>query len=431
VTFSNRVTGPRRRVWLLAALLAGFAFAARAADEAPANDVGRSTFVLNQVDGKAGAAPPKQIVVNDDILFQEDVTTGSEAKTILQFRDGSTFEIGPNAVVRIDSFVFNPEESTSQKTLQVARGVFRYVSGYVANDQDTKITTPTGALAIRGSVASGIVDPDVPNFIYVGEGNATFTNPAGSSPLNPGDAIAVPSSSTAPMAAAAMPAPVAAQALGVIEQHLPPRQALNNRPSESDDWLKRQGAADLVPAAQQRQQQAGSAGRPMPNAPAGGSLASELGLLADGNRVGLFRANPGPRTPEQTAFLARAARENPNAGMALRRYTAEARTLHNENRAAGTRFVIRGVGHAGASLEVLRRINEATVRANPAAAAQIRRESARPVNRAEPARQREARPQRPRPQQARPAQQNRRPQQRQPERRPPPRKNNERDRDQR
>jgi hypothetical protein len=397
------------------------------ADEPPADDVGRSTFVVNQVDGQAGATPPKQIAVNDDILFQEDITTGDAAKTVLEFRDGSTFEIGPDAVVRIDSFVFNPEESTSRKTLQVARGVFRYVSGYVAGDQDTKITAPSGALAIRGSVASGIVDPNVPNFIYVGEGNATFTNPAGSSPLNPGDAIAIPSSATAPMAASAMPAPVAAQALGVIEQRLPPRQALSNRPAASDDRLKRQGAADLVPVAQQREHQAALAGRALPNVPAGGSLAAELGLLADGNRVGLFRANPGPRTPEQTAFLTRAARESPNAGMVLRRYAGEARALHNQNRAAGTRFVIRGVDHAGASPEVLRRIHAATIRANPAASAQIRRETAHPVNRAEPhhEHEREARPQRPKSEQAKPARDNRqerKPPVRQPERRSPPRK---------
>jgi hypothetical protein len=442
--------------WPLAALLVCAAFGADAADEPAADGIGRSTFVVNQVDGQAGAEPPKHIAVNDDIRFQEDITTGNEAKTVIEFRDGSTFEIGPDAVVRIDSFVFNPEESTSQKTLQVTRGVFRYVSGYVAANQETKIAEPTGSLAIRGSVASGIVDPDVPNFIYVGEGNATFTNSAGSSPLNPGEAIAVPSASTAPMAASAMPAPVAAQALGVIERRLPPRQALTNRPPESDDWLKRQGAANLVPAAQQQQRQAALAARPMPNVAARGSLAGELGLLAEGNRVGLFHASPGARTPEQTAFLTRAARENPNAGIAMRRYAGEARALHNENRTIGTRFVIRGVGHAGASPEVLRRFNAATIHANPAAAAHVGRENARPTKRAEPTRERQVRPQRERQEQARPQRQRqeqvrpqrqrleqlrstpqnrlerRPPPQRQPERRPPPKQNGkEKDKDQR
>ncbi len=424
-----------RRGWPLAALLVCAAFSADAADEPTADGIGRSTFVVNQVDGQAGPEPPKHIAVNDDILFQEDITTGNEAKTIIEFRDGSTFEIGPDAVVRIDSFVFNPEESTSQKTLQVTRGVFRYVSGYVAANQETKIAAPTGALAIRGSVASGIVDPDVPNFVYVGEGNATFTNSAGSSPLNPGEAIAVPSVATAPMAASAMPAPVAAQALGVIEQRLPPRQALTNRPPESDDWLKRQGAADLVPAAEQQQRQTALAARPMPNAAARGSLAGELGLLAEGNRVGLFRANAGPRTPEQTAFLTRAARENPGAGIAMRRYAGEARALHNQNRVAGTRFVIRGVGHAGASPEVMRRFNAATIHANPAAATHIRREDIHPANRTEPRRERQARPERQRPAQFRPTQnrqERKPPPQKQIERRPPPKPNGkEKDKDQR
>ena len=40
-------------------------------------------------------------------------------------------EIGPDAAVRIDAFVFNPEESSSHKALNVTRGVFRYVSAYV------------------------------------------------------------------------------------------------------------------------------------------------------------------------------------------------------------------------------------------------------------------------------------------------------------
>jgi hypothetical protein len=421
-----RRLGRKRAAWPFAALLVCVALAAQAADETPAGDIGRSTFVVNEVDGQAGATPPKRIAVDDDILFDEDITTGGEAKTVIQFRDGSTFEIGPDAVVRIGSFIFNPEESTSQKSLRVARGVFRYVSGYVAGDQETTIATPTGALAIRGSVAAGIVDPDVPNFIYVGEGHATFTNPAGSSPLQPGQAIAIPSASTAPMPAADMPAPVAVQALRVIERHLPPRRALNNPPPESDDGLKRQGAADLVPAAQQRKRQATLAGRPLPAAPSGGSIAGELGLLAEGSRVGLFHANPGPRTPEQAAFLTRAAHEIPTAGMALHRYTGEARALHSQNRAAGTLFVVSGVGHAGASLEVLRRVNDAMIRANPAAGAEIRRESPRPVHGAAP-------PRPPRAPQAtpKPVQQNHEPppHERQPRERPPKRK--EKDRDQR
>jgi hypothetical protein len=60
-------------------------------------------------------------------------------------------------------------------------------------------------LAVRGSVLAGIVDPEVPDFLYVGKGAATFTNDAGSTDMRPGHAIAVPSRTTAVMRLETMP----------------------------------------------------------------------------------------------------------------------------------------------------------------------------------------------------------------------------------
>jgi len=342
----------------------------------PANaappEIGRSILVVNEVEGQTGDAPAQHLKINDNIVFSEDITTGADAKTVIEFRDGSTFEIGADAVVRIDSFIFNPEESTSHKAVQVTRGVFRYVSGYVASDQDTKITTPAGEMGIRGSVVEGIVDPSVPDFVYVGEGNATFTNSAGNSDLAPGASIAVPSATTAPMAAAAMPAAVAAQAVQVIERRLPPRSSFEGRLAD-DAWLKQTGSADLVPIANQHQAQTAVPPRPLPAPPAHGSLASELGLLTEGNRVNLFHGGQGPRTPEQTAFVARAARDNPRAAVILQSHQLQAQTIHRVAMTAGTALVIRGIGRAGPPAEVMQRITAASIRANPGAAAAINR----------------------------------------------------------
>ncbi|HWB51325.1 MAG TPA: FecR domain-containing protein [Stellaceae bacterium] len=367
-----------RRRLVCAAVIAGGWLALQAlADEPPAAsvDVGRSIFIANDVDGRAGDAPPRRIAVNDDIVFEEDITTGDAAKAVVEFRDGSTFEIGPDAVVRIDAFVFNPEESTSHKTLNVTRGVFRYVSGYIASDQEAQVKTPSGTMAIRGSVAAGIVDPAVPDFLFLGEGNATFSNAAGSSALQPGNAIAVPSPTTVPMAPDAMPAPVAAQALQAIERRLPPRSVLANRPAADEAWLKRAGAADLVPAAEQQRLAAAGAGRPPPPVRGSGSLAGELGLLAEANRVNLFDRRQAARTPEQTAFLARAAREMPRARATLRRATIDARAVHAAAVTRGTAFVLRGVGRAAPSAAVMQRVTAASTRANPGAAAAISRQA--------------------------------------------------------
>jgi hypothetical protein len=437
-----------RYSWAAGLAAALLAFAARGADAPPApaadtsaaSDIGRSTLVVNDVDGQAGDAPAKRIVVNDDIVFQEDITTGNDAKAVIEFRDGSTFEIGPNSAVRIDSFVFNPEESTSHKALQVTHGVFRYVSAYVASDQETKIITSAGQMGIRGSVASGIVDPGVPDFIYLGEGNAIFTNSAGASNLQAGNAIAVPSATTQPMSPNAMPAPVAVQALQAIDKRLPPQTAVANRPAADDTWLKRSGEADLVPATEQQRLATAAAGtaRPLPTATGSGALAGELGLLTEANRVNLFDGRQTTRTPEQTAFLGRAARDNPTAAAMMRRYTDNARALHAANMRAGTEFVMRGIGHAAPSAEVMRRVTAASVRANPGAAALIQRhandsyrgpdrnELNRPNRNGNERRPEERRPEERRPEERRPAE--RRPEkappraQQQRPQRPPPRK---------
>jgi hypothetical protein len=361
---------------IVAGLLALPAHAGEPPSGADAIQVGRSIFITNDVDGQTGDAPPRRIAVNDDIVFAEDITTGDAAKAVVEFRDGSTFEIGPNAAVRIDAFIFNPEESTSQKSLSVTRGVFRYVSAYITSEQGTQIKTPTGNIGIRGSVAAGIVDPAVPDFFYLGEGSATFTNTAGSSTLLPGSAIAVPSATTPPMAPGAMPAPVAAQALQVIERRLPPRAALANRPAAGGAWLKRAGAADLVPTGEQQRRAAAAVSRPAPALRGASGLAGELGLLIEANRVELFSGRPMMRTPEQTAFLTRTARENPNAAATMRRFSTEARSLHAASVARGTAFVLHGVGRAAPSAEVMRRVTAASTRANPGAARTIERHAA-------------------------------------------------------
>src|SRR5262249_28069344 len=86
-------------------------WASRAVADAPV-EIGRTILVVNDVQGRLGEEPPMRIVLNDGVLFQEEVLSADKAQTILEFRDGSTFEVGPGAAVRIDAFVFNPTKAS-------------------------------------------------------------------------------------------------------------------------------------------------------------------------------------------------------------------------------------------------------------------------------------------------------------------------------
>ena len=354
-------------LWAAALVAAAIACVSSAAADAPI-EIGRTIFVVNDVEGKMGDAEAKRVVLNENVLYEEDIITADQAETIMEFRDGSTFEVGPGAVVRIDSFVFNPEESVSRKTVSIGRGVFRYISGIAANEQDTRISTANGVLAIRGSVVAGIVDPEVPTFVYVGEGAAVFTNDAGSTDMQPGSAIAVPSRTTPLKPASAMPPAIAAQALQAIERRLPPRDVLRNRPPASDAWLRRAGAANLLPIAEQAQRLGTAAGRPLTSVSGPSPIAGELGLLVEGHRRNLFDGAQATRTPEQENFITQTARVVPNAPALIAQSTARAGALHQSARLAGTAVVIRGVAAAAPSPEVVSRVASAAVRADPAAA---------------------------------------------------------------
>lgn len=359
--------------WCLGLFAVSTLFGGRAAAD-DLVEIGRSVFVVDDVEGQFGDAPAKRITINDDIVFNENITTGTEAKTTIEFRDGSTFEVGPGSVVRINSFVFNPDEGVSRKALQVGSGVFRYVTAFTTPDQSTQIATPGGTLAIRGSVVSGIVDPETPTFVYVGEGNATFANDAGSADLQPGSAIAVPTRTTPPMRPDAMPPAIAAQALQAIDRRLPPPAILRVRPRANEAWLQHAGAANLLPAAEQtRRGGASTPGRPLPAAAGRSSIARELGLLTEGQRHSLFDGAQTRRTPEQEAFVAETKRAMPNAAAQLARSTLDARALHSSASLAGTELVIRGIAKAAPSAEVVTRVAVAAIHANPAAATQITR----------------------------------------------------------
>jgi hypothetical protein len=171
-----------------------------------------------------------------------------------------------------------------------------------------------------------------------------------------------------------MPPAVAAQAQQALERRLPPRAILRGRPQADEAWLRRAGAANLLPVSEQTQR-AGALprGRPLPAGSAASPIGRELGLLAEGHRRGLFDGSQTNRTPEQEAFVAETKRAMPNAGALLARSTLEARNLHGAAGLAGTALVISGIAKAAPSAEVMTRVAVAAIHSNPGAAALITR----------------------------------------------------------
>lgn len=76
-----------RRKWCAALRAPAFAviIPSLASGQPPGLDIGHSIFVVNFVDGQIGDTPPALLRIGDDIVFQEDISTGADAKTISSF----------------------------------------------------------------------------------------------------------------------------------------------------------------------------------------------------------------------------------------------------------------------------------------------------------------------------------------------------------
>lgn len=76
------------------------------------------------------------------------IETDEESAAEILFADGSKLSVGENSAVAIDTFVY--DGASGQSVLQLTRGVFRYVSGSMPNE-NVEIVTPTVTVGIRGT----------------------------------------------------------------------------------------------------------------------------------------------------------------------------------------------------------------------------------------------------------------------------------------
>lgn len=106
---------------------------------------------------------------NGPVFSEETVQTGPDAHTELQFIDQTHLSVGANSQVVLDSFVYDPSQSTGDAVITFGKGVFRFVTGDMNKDA-YKLNTPSATLAIRGTIFQLLIDQMNNVIVYVEEG---------------------------------------------------------------------------------------------------------------------------------------------------------------------------------------------------------------------------------------------------------------------
>lgn len=203
------------RVGLFAALL----FAVSGEFGLAQEKVGVNSAVNPEATGTPPGAAPRRLVIGQDVVFNEHITTAAEGQTQLLFLDQSSMTIGPNSDLAIDQFVYDPRSGTGKLAMSATRGVLRYIGGKLSK-QDNAVTlrTSTATLAVRGGAFIANVDANGRTqviFIF-GDGlTVTGLNGVSETVRRPGFQITVN-----PGAAPSAPAPTPPTQLAQLVQQL-------------------------------------------------------------------------------------------------------------------------------------------------------------------------------------------------------------------
>ncbi|EKO37337.1 MAG: hypothetical protein B193_3992, partial [Solidesulfovibrio magneticus str. Maddingley MBC34] len=127
--------------------------AAPAADAGPPK-AGELTEAKGQIRAKRGADPERALVQGNPVYAEDDLATGPEDKGRVTFADGSSLDIGPDSRVLLADFVYDPANiDASKQAIRMAKGMFRYVSGKVVQNDPARLRleSPLAVIGIRGT----------------------------------------------------------------------------------------------------------------------------------------------------------------------------------------------------------------------------------------------------------------------------------------
>jgi len=109
---------------------------------------------------RAGNQLPAKV---GEIVFEADaLRTGADGRLGVTLKDETRISLAPNSEVRVDRFLYAPQEGRLAFTMRVLRGLAAYVSGRIARlaPDAVRLETPTAIVGVRGTRL--VIRVDVP-----------------------------------------------------------------------------------------------------------------------------------------------------------------------------------------------------------------------------------------------------------------------------
>ena len=141
-----------RTAWIIAAGALGAALSgpAEAATQAGVSAAVRGQVEVYAIDDDTG----RQANSGEDIFLGDEIASYEDAGMQLMLLDETIFTIGADTDITIDDFVYDPATGAGEVAASVTKGVFRFVTGNIAqgDPEDMTVDLPVGTIGIRGTI---------------------------------------------------------------------------------------------------------------------------------------------------------------------------------------------------------------------------------------------------------------------------------------
>lgn len=124
------------------------------------SNIGSASSVKNRVDGVIGGQS-RTLSAGSAVHSNELIRSGDDSVANLLFLDQTKLSVGPKSEVRLDKFVYNPNQRNGAVVVHATRGAYRFVTG-VQDSKNYQIKTPYATLGVRGTVLEVVVT-EAPN----------------------------------------------------------------------------------------------------------------------------------------------------------------------------------------------------------------------------------------------------------------------------
>lgn len=130
------------------------------------DEIGINSAVKGDVTIQSGEQAAKQALVKDPVHLGDEVNSSHDSSLQVLLKDETVFTVGPDCLLTIDRFVYDPDKNNNGLSAKVSKGMFRFMSGNISKSgpQSVSIDTPVASMGVRGTMVEGLVGVEAINY---------------------------------------------------------------------------------------------------------------------------------------------------------------------------------------------------------------------------------------------------------------------------